>query len=48
MNRLLEGETDKVNIEIECPDDGLLKEIRAKEGEPARFNSIVAIIEREG
>jgi pyruvate/2-oxoglutarate dehydrogenase complex dihydrolipoamide acyltransferase (E2) component len=44
---LLEVETDKVNVEIESPDDGLLREIRAKEGEIVRFNSVVAIIEGE-
>jgi len=44
---LLEVETDKVNVEIEAPDSGCLREIRAKEGQVARFNSVVAIIERE-
>ncbi|MFQ5539998.1 MAG: lipoyl domain-containing protein [Candidatus Binatia bacterium] len=43
---LLEVETDKVNVEIEAPDDGLLSEIRAKEGEVVSFNSVVAIIEK--
>jgi len=42
---LLEVETDKVNVEIEASDSGLLKEIRAKEGQTARFNSVVAVIE---
>lgn len=45
---LLEVETDKVNVEIEAPDSGLLSEIRANEGEVVSFNSVVAIIEREG
>ena len=44
---LLEVETDKVNVEIESPDAGLLSEIRAKEGEIVGFNSVVAIIERK-
>ena len=42
---LLEVETDKVNVEIEAPDSGLLREIRAQEGEVVQFNSAVAIIE---
>ncbi len=42
---LLEVETDKVNVEIEAPESGLLSEIRVGEGEVAAFNSVVAIIE---
>ena len=42
---LLEVETDKVNVEIESPDDGLLQEIRAQEGEFVKFGVVVAIIE---
>ncbi len=42
---LLEVETDKVNVEIEAPDSGLLSEVRAKEGEVVTFNSVVAVIE---
>ncbi|TMA10909.1 MAG: biotin attachment protein [Deltaproteobacteria bacterium] len=42
---LLEVETDKVNVEIEAPDSGLLSEVLAKEGEVVSFNSVVAIIE---
>ena len=42
---LLEVETDKVNVEIEAPDSGLLGEIRAQEGDVVQFNSVVAIIE---
>lgn len=42
---LLEVETDKVNVEIEAPDGGLLSEVRAKEGEVVTFNSVVAVIE---
>ena len=42
---LLEVETDKVNVEIEAPDSGLLSEVRVKEGEVVAFNSVVAVIE---
>jgi biotin carboxyl carrier protein len=34
-----------VNVEIESPDDGLLQEIRAQEGEFVKFGVVVAIIE---
>jgi pyruvate/2-oxoglutarate dehydrogenase complex dihydrolipoamide acyltransferase (E2) component len=44
---LLEVETDKVNVEIESPDDGRLKDITAQEGDMVRFNSVVAVIEEE-
>ena len=43
---LLEVETDKVNVEIESPDDGVLKEIKAMEGDTVNFSSVVAIIEK--
>jgi pyruvate/2-oxoglutarate dehydrogenase complex dihydrolipoamide acyltransferase (E2) component len=42
---LLEVETDKVNVEIEAPADGLLKEVKAVEGDFVKFNTVVAIIE---
>jgi 2-oxoglutarate dehydrogenase E2 component (dihydrolipoamide succinyltransferase) len=42
---LLEVETDKVNVEIEAPDSGLLSEVRAQEGDTVSFNSVVAIID---
>jgi 2-oxoglutarate dehydrogenase E2 component (dihydrolipoamide succinyltransferase) len=42
---LLEVETDKVNVEIESPDDGVLKEIKAQEGDTVKFSAVVAIIE---
>ena len=45
---LLEVETDKVNVEIEAPDDGQLKEIRAQAGETVKFSAVVAIIEKGG
>ncbi len=43
---LLEVETDKVNVEIEAPDDGLLQEIKAQAGDTVKFSSVVAIIEK--
>lgn len=42
---LLEIETDKVNVEIEAPDSGLLSEVRAQDGDTVSFNSVVAIID---
>ena len=45
---LLEVETDKVNVEVESPDDGLLEEIKAQEGDTVAFGALVAIIEKEG
>ena len=45
---LLEVETDKVNVEIEAADSGVLSEVRAQEGQAVRFNSVIAIIEGEG
>ncbi|MCZ6622666.1 MAG: hypothetical protein O7B35_00295 [Deltaproteobacteria bacterium] len=41
---LLEVETDKVNVEIEAPESGLLEEVLVKEGDVVAFNSVVAII----
>ena len=43
---LLEVETDKVNVEIESPDDGVLKEIKAQAGDTVKFSAVVAIIEK--
>jgi pyruvate/2-oxoglutarate dehydrogenase complex dihydrolipoamide acyltransferase (E2) component len=45
---LLEVETDKVNVEIEAPDDGVLKEIKAREGDFVTFSAVVALIEKAG
>jgi len=45
---LLEVETDKVNLEIEAPDDGALKEIKAREGDFVKFSAVVALIEKAG
>ena len=44
---LLEVETDKVNVEIESPDDGQLEEISAQEGDFVRFGAVVAVIDKE-
>ena len=44
---LLDVETDKVNVEIESPDDGRLKEIKAQPGDTVKFSAVVAIIEKE-
>jgi pyruvate/2-oxoglutarate dehydrogenase complex dihydrolipoamide acyltransferase (E2) component len=43
---LLEVETDKVNVEIESPDDGQLEEISAQEGDFVKFGAVVAVIEK--
>ena len=42
---LLEVETDKVNVEVESPADGLLGQINAAEGDFVKFGSVVAVIE---
>ena len=43
---LLEVETDKVNVEIEAPDDGVLKEIKAAAGETGKFSAVGAVIDK--
>jgi len=43
---LLEVETDKVNVEIESPEDGQLQAISAKEGDFVKFGAAVAIVEK--
>lgn len=43
---LLEVETDKVNVEIEAPEDGILTSIGANEGEFVKFGAVVAAIEK--
>ena len=45
---LLEIETDKVNVEVEAPDDGLLNEINAQEGDFVKFGAVVAVIYKPG
>jgi len=42
---LLEVETDKVNVEIESPEDGLLQSVNNKEGDFVKFGAVVAVIE---
>ena len=42
---LLEVETDKVNVEIESPADGLLGRINAAEGDFVKFGAVVAVID---
>jgi 2-oxoglutarate dehydrogenase E2 component (dihydrolipoamide succinyltransferase) len=42
---LLEVETDKVNVEIESPADGLLGQIKAAEGDFVKFGAVVAVID---
>jgi len=44
---LVEVETDKVNVEIEAPDDGQLNEIKAQEGDFVKFGAVVAVIDEE-
>ena len=44
---LLEVETDKVNVEIEAPDEGLLREVKAQAGDTVKFGAVVAIIEKD-
>lgn len=43
---LLEVETDKVNVEVESPDDGTLQAISAQEGDFVKFGTVVARIEK--
>lgn len=43
---LLEVETDKVNVEVEAPQDGTLGEINAKVGDFVKFGAVVAVIEK--
>lgn len=43
---LLEVETDKVNVEIEAPADGILGEVSAKEGDFIKFGAAVAVIDK--
>lgn len=43
---IVEVETDKVNVEVEAPEDGLLSEIYAQEGELIKFGAVVASIDK--
>jgi len=43
---LLEVETDKVNVEIEAPEDGQLGDVSAQEGDFVKFGAVVAVIDK--
>ena len=43
---LLEVETDKVNVEVEAPEDGTLNQVCAKVGDFVKFGEVVAVIEK--
>ena len=43
---IVEVETDKVNVEIEAPEDVLLSQIYAQEGEYVKFGAVVAAIDK--
>lgn len=45
---LVEIETDKVNVEVESPEDGQLREISAREGDFVKFGTVIAVVERPG
>ena len=45
---LLEVETDKVNVEVEAPEEGRLVEISAREGDFVKFGTAVAAIDKPG
>ncbi|KAI8365262.1 uncharacterized protein BYT42DRAFT_158332 [Radiomyces spectabilis] len=45
---LLELETDKAQIDVEAPEDGVLAKILLKEGEKAPVNSMIALLAEEG
>jgi len=43
---IVEVETDKVNVEVEAPEDGLLSQIYTQEGEYVKFGTAVAAIDK--
>ena len=43
---IVEVETDKVNVEVEAPEDGLLSQIYVQEGEYVKFGAVVAVIDK--
>ncbi len=45
---LFEISTDKVDAEIPAPSAGVLKEIRHKEGETVKVNTVVGVIDESG
>ena len=44
---ILEISTDKVDSEIPSPEAGILKEIKAEEGQTVAVNSVIAILDTE-
>src|SRR5579883_1909760 len=45
---LFEISTDKVDAEIPSPASGVLKEIKASDGQTVQINTVVAVIDEEG
>ena len=45
---LFEISTEKVDVEIPSPADGVLSRINVKEGETVPVNTVVALLDREG
>ncbi len=43
---IVEVETDKVNVEVEASEDGLLSQIYAQEGEYVKFGAVIAAIDK--
>ncbi len=44
---LMEIETDKLTVEIEAPASGVLRELRAKDGDEVPVGKVVAMIETD-
>ena len=44
---LVDLETDKVVLEVPCPTDGVLAEIKVDEGQTVEIQTVVAVIETE-
>lgn len=42
---LVDVMTDKVNVEVECPASGTLREQRAKPDDPVKIGAVIATIE---
>lgn len=42
---LLEVMTDKVNVEVECPANGTLRELRANPDDMVKIGAVIATIE---
>src|SRR2546428_13015833 len=45
---LAEVETDKANMELEAYDEGVLAEVRVKEGESAPVGAVIAVLSEPG